>query len=101
MELIEGYSIHSSSTEKLWKELKTNYSNKNLYYISLKHLEHLLCELRKEYSSYPDFLHNKGRKRVIKYFLFKDKIYKTKEFYERYGNQAKINLKTELEFLNA
>ena len=52
--------------------------------------------IRKEYSIYPDFLYNMGRKKVLKHFLDKEKIYKTPFFFEEYEAQAKINLKQEL-----
>lgn len=52
--------------------------------------------IRKEYAIYPDFLYNKGRKKVINHFLSMKKIFKTEEFYNRYEEQAKLNLQQEL-----
>jgi len=53
-------------------------------------------KIRKEYSIYPNFLYNKGRKKVIEHFLSMPRIYKTEEFYNKYEKQAKQNLLEEL-----
>lgn len=55
--------------------------------------------IRKEYSVYPDFLYKRGRKKVITHFLSMKKIFKTDEFFDRYEEQAKLNLKQELRSL--
>lgn len=55
--------------------------------------------IRKEYLIFPDFIYNKGRKKVINHFLSMETIFKTEEFYDQYENQAKENLKEELEAL--
>lgn len=55
--------------------------------------------IRKEYSIYPDFLYKKGRKKVVNHFLSMKKIFKTDEFYNRYEEQAKLNLQQELKSL--
>ncbi|MBB6461860.1 HD domain-containing protein [Flammeovirga kamogawensis] len=54
-------------------------------------------KIRKEYSIYPDFLYNMGRKKVLKHFLEMDKIFKTSEFKTNFEQQARKNLITELE----
>ena len=53
-------------------------------------------KIRKEYSIYPDLLYNPGRKKVLKYFLDLENIFKTDYFKNKYENQAKINLEYEL-----
>ena len=53
-------------------------------------------QIRSEYSLYPDFLYNKGRKKVLQHFLKMDKIFKTDEFYSNYEQQARKNLTIEL-----
>ena len=53
-------------------------------------------KIRKEYSIYPKFMYNKGRRNIIKHFISMKRIYKTEEFYNRYETQAKLNLETEL-----
>ncbi len=54
-------------------------------------------DIRKEYSIYPDFLYYRGRKKVVKHFLQMDRIFKTTEFFDRYEQQARVNLHLELE----
>ena len=57
----------------------------------------IYCEnIRKEYAIYPNFLYNKGRKKVIKHFLSMDRIFKTEAFYSKFESQAKLNLECEL-----
>ena len=55
--------------------------------------------VRKEYAVYPDFLYNRGRKKVIKHFLAMDRIFKTDFFYYKFETQAKQNLTQELNLL--
>ena len=55
--------------------------------------------IRKEYSIYPNFLYKKGRKKVVNHFLSMNRIFKTKEFFEKYEEQAKFNLNNELKTL--
>jgi len=56
-------------------------------------------KVRKEYSIYPNFIYNKGRKKVVKHFLSMETIFKTEEFYNQYENQARKNLEEELKTL--
>ncbi len=53
-------------------------------------------QIRREYSLYPDFVYNPGRRKVLQHFLAMERIYKTKEFSDRYETSARINLETEL-----
>ncbi len=55
--------------------------------------------VRKEYSIYPDFMYNRGRKKVLIHFLAMNRIFKTDHFYEKYEDQAKQNIQQELEIL--
>lgn len=55
--------------------------------------------IRKEYSIYPDFMYNRGRRKVVRHFLDMDRIYKTAHFSSRYETQARANLASELEEL--
>lgn len=52
--------------------------------------------VRKEYSIYPDFIYNLGRKKVLNHFLSMDKIFKTDFFYNKFEVQAKKNIQKEL-----
>lgn len=56
--------------------------------------------VRKEFFIYPDLIYKPGRKRVINHFLEMERIFKTEFFHKRYENQAKQNLKKELEYLS-
>lgn len=56
-------------------------------------------KIRKEYAIYPAFLYKKGRKKVLHHFLALDCIFKTKEFHDKYEQQARENLKGELKEL--
>jgi predicted metal-dependent HD superfamily phosphohydrolase len=55
--------------------------------------------VREEYSIYPDFIYNQGRKKVLNHFLLMDKIFKTSHFYTLYECKAKQNLQKEIESL--
>ncbi len=52
-------------------------------------------QVRKEYAIYPDMMYKPGRKKVLKYFLQMERIYKTAYFFERFEMQARENLTTE------
>jgi predicted metal-dependent HD superfamily phosphohydrolase len=56
-------------------------------------------KIRAEYALYPDFLYNRGRKKVLQHFLDRDTIFKTREFIDNYESQARENLKAELKEL--
>ncbi|MFT3796127.1 hypothetical protein [Flavobacterium sp.] len=55
--------------------------------------------VRKEYSIYPDFIYNNGRKKALQHFLDMESIYKTDHFIAKYEKQARINIANELEDL--
>lgn len=52
--------------------------------------------IREEYISYPDFLYNPGRAKVLQHFLSMKKIFKTDYFFDKYEMQARENMKAEL-----
>lgn len=56
-------------------------------------------QIRKEYSVYPDFLYNPGRKKVLINFLDMDYIYKTQYFRDRYEFAARTNIASEIKNL--
>ncbi|CAA6802952.1 MAG: Unknown protein [uncultured Sulfurovum sp.] len=49
-------------------------------------------KVRKEYAVYDDLTYFKGRKKVLKAFLEKKKIYQTEHFYEKYEKQGRDNM---------
>jgi predicted metal-dependent HD superfamily phosphohydrolase len=55
-------------------------------------------KIRKEYRVYPDFIYNNGRKKVLKDFLQRNKIFHSTAF-EYLEDQARINIKNELKSL--
>ncbi len=69
--------------------LGQNWETYSLYYKNV----------RKEYSIYPDFFYNPGRKKVLNHFLSMDKIFKTEFFYKKFERQAKQNIQKEIELL--
>ncbi len=58
-------------------------------------------QVRKEYFVYPDIAYNKGRKKVLEYFLTMEKIFKTDFFYKKYEIQARENLERELALIGS
>ena len=54
-------------------------------------------QIRKEYSVYPDFMYNSGRKKALSHFLQMDSIYKTEYFSKKYEVAARINISNELD----
>lgn len=56
-------------------------------------------QIREEYSIYPDFMYNPGRKKALQHFLQMDAIYKTNHFFKKYEKAARINISNELEEL--
>lgn len=57
-------------------------------------------QIREEYTIYPDFMYNTGRKKALQHFLQMERIYKTEYFFNKYEKVAKLNLKSELESLS-
>ena len=53
-------------------------------------------QIREEYSIYPDFMYNKGRKKALQHFLQAEKIYKTEYFIKKFEKNAKENVSNEL-----
>jgi predicted metal-dependent HD superfamily phosphohydrolase len=60
---------------------------------------HYYKNVRKEYSIYPDFIYNSGRKKVLNHFLSMDKIFKTVYFSNKFEIQAKQNIQEEIKLL--
>lgn len=52
--------------------------------------------IRKEYVLYSDMLYKPGRKVVVQHFLSQDRIFKTDHFFQKYEQQARENLQSEL-----
>lgn len=61
--------------------------------------DNYIQQIRKEYSIYPDFLYNPGRKKVLTHFLEFDEIFKTDHFKEKYEKMARENIQREISML--
>ena len=61
--------------------------------------ENYIHQIRKEYSVYPDFLYNPGRKKVLTHFLKFDEIFKTDYFKEKYEQITRENIQREISML--
>ena len=66
-----------------------NWETYSLYYKNV----------REEYSIYPEFVYNPGRKKVLIHFLSMERIFKTDFFHNKFEKQAKQNLQMEIELL--
>lgn len=64
-----------------------------------KDYENYIHQIRTEYSIYPDFLYNPGRKKVLTHFLEFDEIFKTDYFKGIYEKIARENIKREIAIL--
>lgn len=58
-------------------------------------------KIRKEYSIFPTFLYNRGRKKVLKQLLGRPQLYFTNYYVEQYEEKARKNLQKELVILSA
>lgn len=95
--------ILSTKMHEVSDDLDTNFftdadlsilgSDKDSY---LKYAE----QVRKEYEYFPDLLYKPGRKKVLMKFLKMASIFKTKYFQDKYEEQAKINMSSELKSLS-
>lgn len=56
--------------------------------------------VRKEFDIYPDIIYKKGRREVLKHFLQMDSIFKTEMFQKKYEQQARENIRRELDSLS-
>lgn len=56
-------------------------------------------QIREEYSIYPDFMYNNGRKKALQHFLQMEAIYKTEYFRKKYEQRSRANISNELDEL--
>ncbi|RMZ59893.1 hypothetical protein D1632_09830 [Chryseobacterium nematophagum] len=104
-EQIDKISNHILATKshKKSNDADTNYlldADLSILGKSWDEYEKYTKQIRKEYSIYPNFLYNPGRKKVLEHFLTFDEIYKTEFFKERYEKQARENIAKEIELLS-
>ena len=94
--------ILATKSHQLSNQKDTNYlldSDLSILGKSWNEYELYIKQIRKEYSIYPDFIYNSGRKKVLKHFLTFDRIYKTEYFKDKYEKQARENISKEIELL--
>ena len=105
--LSSGYFFVSlNSTERDLDLMETLVSGAKSHLFDLKILSKdwedysiYFQQIRKEYSIYPDFLYNPGRKKALQHFLEHDYIYQTETFRNLYERQAKMNIQKEIDLL--
>jgi len=51
--------------------------------------------IRKEYAIYPALIYNPGRRKVLNHFLQMERIFKTAHFFNKFEQQARLNLQKE------
>ena len=56
-------------------------------------------KVRKEYGIFPDLIYKPGRRKVLKHFLVRRRIFRTDEFADQYEAAARRNLEQELAML--
>ncbi len=61
--------------------------------------ENYTKQIRREYKIYPNFIYKSGRKKVLQHFLERKTLYFTEAYKMKYENQARENLKKEIERL--
>jgi predicted metal-dependent HD superfamily phosphohydrolase len=87
--LILETKTHNASNEKNKLFLDADLS---ILGSSEKNYKKYIQNIRKEYALYDDSTYFAGRKKVLKMFLEKSKIYQTKHFYDKYEKQARVNM---------
>ena len=55
--------------------------------------------IRKEYGRYPNFMYKKGRKKALRHFLERDRIYHSNHYFNEKETKARENINRELELL--
>lgn len=92
------------STQKHEMILNSNKDNAFLLDIDLSILgsdwqdyENYVNRIRKEYAIYPDFIHKKGRKKAMLHFLERERIFYSEIYFNTYEQQARRNIKTEID----
>ncbi|WP_299117357.1 hypothetical protein [uncultured Winogradskyella sp.] len=61
--------------------------------------ENYTKQIRKEYKIYPNFMYRPDRKKVLQHFLERKTLYFTEAYKMKFENQARKNLKKEIELL--
>ncbi len=94
--LIEEVSqlIIETKTHKASSEVNAIFLDADLSILgsSQKRYKEYTQNVRKEYVFYDDTTYLFGRKKVLERFLDKERIYKSRYFYDKYERQARVNM---------
>jgi len=94
------------STQK--HEIILNKNNDNAFLLDMdlsilgtnwKDYQKYLKDIRKEYAIFPNFMYNKGRKKVLQHFLNRKTLYFTDYFKAKYEAKARENINKEIKLL--
>lgn len=99
-----SHQILATKSHKASDTIDTNYLlDSDLSILGKDWIEYELYikQIRKEYSIYPDFLYNPGRKKILEHFLTFDTIYQTVYFKDLYEKQARENILKEIQILRS
>ena len=91
--------INETRTHKTSSQTNALFLDADLAILGSSNYEQYTKNVRQEYSVYDDATYLTGRKKVLKMFLDKKRIYMSKYFYEQYENKARKNLEQELRTL--
>ncbi len=89
--LILATKTHNSTVAE-----HTLFLDADLAILGSNNYEEYTQNVRKEYAMYDDNSYMKGREKVLKSFLEKERIYLSEHFYKLYENKARKNLEQEL-----
>ena len=84
-------SIPKTQDEKLLLDIDLSIlgENSNIYKVYEENI-------RKEYIHVPKVMYNYGRKKLLKKFLAQERLFHTDIFFDKYEEQARVNLKWEI-----
>ena len=114
MKLIQGNDVTESNVEFVGSEMQLTYETTQTLIMLPNFLldadlailgkdwetyENYIKQIRKEYSIYPDFLYNLGRKKILIHFLEFEEIFKTEHFKAKYEKIARENIQKEISML--
>lgn len=103
LEIIKKLIVSTKKHEVLLSE-----NNDNAYFLDMDMsilgtdwnvYHNYLKNIRKEYALFPNFMYNKGRKKVLEHFLERENLYLTEYFKTKYEAHARENIKKEIELL--
>lgn len=95
--LIEATAQHD--TEEV--EWMNAFLDADMAILGVMHEDYICYQgkIRKEFSTIPDFLFNRGRKKFLQRSLEEDRLFKTEWFFNRFEEQARKNIQWELTVL--